>query len=104
MLLAAVNDSPHPGRVVHSPHPAIPNQRVSLGCFSAQDDATVKCWGTNTYGQLGLGDTSERGDDANGPCPSLSLSLSLSFESSTTQPGGTNPNVLAQATRRAAAL
>ena len=40
-----------------------------FGCFSPQDDATIKCWGQSVYGQLGLGDTSDRGDDANGPCP-----------------------------------
>ena len=34
--------------------------------LSAQDDATVKCWGYNNVGQLGLGDTSDRGDDPNG--------------------------------------
>jgi len=29
------------------------------------DDATVKCWGGNIFGQLGLGDTQPRGDAAN---------------------------------------
>ncbi|KAJ1490359.1 hypothetical protein T484DRAFT_1935230, partial [Baffinella frigidus] len=29
------------------------------------DDATIKCWGHNDCGQLGLGDTKNRGDDAN---------------------------------------
>ncbi|KAJ1475345.1 regulator of chromosome condensation 1/beta-lactamase-inhibitor protein II, partial [Baffinella frigidus] len=29
------------------------------------DDATVKCWGQNFFGQLGLGDTANRGDNAN---------------------------------------
>ena len=26
------------------------------------DDYSLKCWGRNTYGQLGYGDTSNRGD------------------------------------------
>ena len=29
------------------------------------DDNSVKCWGRNSYGQLGLGDRNDRGDGAN---------------------------------------
>jgi len=29
------------------------------------DDASLKCWGKNDLGQLGLGDNSNRGDGSN---------------------------------------
>ena len=32
---------------------------------AALKDGNLKCWGNNTYGQLGLGDTASRGDDLN---------------------------------------
>ena len=41
----------------------------SVTCTPSQDDATVKCWGEAHNGQLGYGDTSDRGDDSNGACP-----------------------------------
>jgi len=34
------------------------------GCAILNDD-TVKCWGSNAFGQLGLGDVAARGDNAN---------------------------------------
>jgi len=40
----------------------------SLTCNSSQDDATLKCWGSNGNGELGQGDMSTRGDDKNGGC------------------------------------
>ena len=60
-----------------SPHPSLLNQSVILDGFSMQDDATLKCWGDNTVGQLGLFDTTSRGDDANGPCPMSPITASL---------------------------
>jgi hypothetical protein len=40
--------------------------RRSVTCDASQDDATVKCWGKNGDGQLGLGDILARGDGSNG--------------------------------------
>eukprot|EP00961_Rhodomonas_salina_P166444 2242920-Rhodomonas_salina.1 len=34
-------------------------------CCVILDDATIKCWGENANGQLGLGDSSNRGDGQN---------------------------------------
>ena len=48
--------------------------RTNLSCMlthTPQDDATVKCWGQNSDGQLGLGDTDNRGDGANGLSPAI---------------------------------
>ena len=36
----------------------------SFACWR-QWDHRVKCWGNNTYGQLGIGDTTHRGDQPN---------------------------------------
>jgi len=52
------------------PHLSILNRSAILTSFLPQDDATVKCWGLNEFGQLGLGHKSNRGDDVNGPFPS----------------------------------
>lgn len=35
------------------------------GCCAQLNDSTIKCWGSNTFGTLGLGDKVHRGDDAN---------------------------------------
>ena len=47
----------------------IPELSVKFACLVPQDDASIKCWGANWFGQLGTGDDSARGDDANGTCP-----------------------------------
>ena len=46
------------------------------GCCLTQDDGSVKCWGVNNFGQLGYGDTRQRGDGSNGghrACDGLAL-------------------------------
>ncbi len=37
------------------------------------EDGNVKCWGGNTYGQLGMGDTSHRGDESGETLSSVKL-------------------------------
>ena len=44
---------------------------------SPQDDGSVKCWGGNNRGQLGLGDKISRGDNSNGKCPNPHMILPL---------------------------
>lgn len=52
---------------------------ISVGVYftcAIIDDGDVKCWGNNDYGQLGQGDTLDRGDDENemgDSLPSVSL-------------------------------
>lgn len=57
-----------------------PVSKISIGgshsCVLFENDAGVRCWGYNVYGQLGLGDSDHRGDDPNemGPrLPALNL-------------------------------
>ena len=58
---------------------------LALGCYHScawLDDASVKCWGSNRFGRLGLGDANDRGEQGGemgdslpsvplcmGPCP-----------------------------------
>nr|WP_255216849.1 hypothetical protein [Pseudenhygromyxa sp. WMMC2535] len=71
----------------------LPGEAVSLGgavarligggehaCVILEDDGSLRCWGSNHYGQLGYGDTENIGDgelpDTAGPVPLLPESLS----------------------------
>jgi len=39
---------------------------ASLATCAVLDNSSIKCWGANTFGQLGLGDTSNRGNTVQG--------------------------------------
>ena len=69
--------------------PSCQSWSVIVHCSSPQDDATIKCWGYNGEGQLGQGHTSNRGANANGPCPpsSITASLNLAIRFLTLVPG-----------------
>ncbi|MBM3805389.1 MAG: hypothetical protein FJW19_01915, partial [Actinobacteria bacterium] len=55
------------------------------------DNGTVKCWGLNTDGQLGLGDTDDRGDDAGEMGDSLAtVSLGTGRTAIAVSAGGTH--------------
>ncbi len=44
------------------------------------DNAVVKCWGLNNFGQLGLGDTDNRGDGSNEMGDNLPLTYIISWQ------------------------
>jgi alpha-tubulin suppressor-like RCC1 family protein len=63
------------------PTPAVPLGRPAVAIASSYehtcailDDGTVHCWGTNDSGQLGLGDTNNRGDQP-GELPTAAVPL-----------------------------
>lgn len=71
-----------PGAVVGLTLPAI---QIVAGanhtCALLNDYTTVKCWGNNTYGQLGIGSTSNMGDGAGEitALPAVDLSTGAGF-------------------------
>lgn len=53
-------------------------QPCPLPLLSVLDDATVKCWGKNEFGTLGVGDTTSRGNMAGQMGDNL-LAVNLTF-------------------------
>ena len=66
-LIPGTNPGPYPKPLNPTLHPApCTLQALALGYVhtcALLDDATVACWGGNYNGQLGVGDTDDRGDE-----------------------------------------
>ena len=66
--------------------------QVNLGygqSCAISNDSQVKCWGSNSYGQLGQGDTDDRGDDINEMGDNLiAIDLGTDFNVSSIHCGG----------------
>ncbi|MFM8529325.1 MAG: RCC1 domain-containing protein, partial [Ilumatobacteraceae bacterium] len=104
-LSGALGTGPGPGAITS------PGSSINLGAGRSSvfintgfvhtcailDDATVKCWGTNSYGALGLGNQIFR----NSPTYIVNFDRSILTETTTTQPVTANPYVLRFTTTQA---
>jgi alpha-tubulin suppressor-like RCC1 family protein len=94
-----VNRGDDPGEMAALPAVNLGTGRTATAITAGQyhscallDDGSVKCWGQNTYGQLGLGDTDSRGDGPNemgGNLPAVDLGdlLGIDYQASAISAG-----------------